>query len=322
VPVASPSLTLLSNVNTLSATDVLYLIATLTNASGITPTGSVTFEVDGNVLGSAQLIGSAGTARATLAVEGSQLPPGSGAITAVYPGSTSSALNVSVTGSSAGQTPSIAGLANGASFQQAFSPGGIVSIFGSQLALSTNTAASTPLPVTASGVAVLVNGVPAPLYYSAAGQINAQIPYETAVGSATLTVNNNGKVTSQGFNVTATAPGIFINANNFIVPSPSASRGQEIPMYITGAGAVSPALSTGFAPTTTVLSELPQAIAAPTVTVGGIAATIDFAGITDGLVGVMQINFTVPAGVAVGNQPVVVKMGGVASATAMLSVTN
>jgi uncharacterized protein (TIGR03437 family) len=321
-PVSSTSLTLSSNVTTLASTDVMYLVATITNPSGITPTGSVTFNVDTAVLGSAELVGSAGTARATLVVTGSQLPPGSGTITAEYSGNSSASLNVSVTGTSSGVTPSIAALTNGASYQQAFSPGGIVTIFGSQLAISTESAGSIPLPITASGVAVLVNGVPAPLYYSSASQINAQIPYETAVGGATLTVNNNGKITSQNLTITAAAPGIFINANSFLTPTSSASRGQEIILYVTGVGAVSPALATGYAPTTTVISQLPQPLQKPTVTVGGQPATIDFAGIPTGLVGVMQINFVVPTGVGLGNQSVVVSEGGFNSGTALLNITN
>ena len=55
-----------------------------------------------------------------------------------------------------------------------------------------------------------------------------------------------------------------------------------------------------------------------TVTIGGLPATIDFIGIPSGLVGVTQINFTIPSGASIGTQPVVVTFGGVRSAAAML----
>jgi uncharacterized protein (TIGR03437 family) len=55
--------------------------------------------------------------------------------------------------------------------------------------------------------------------------------------------------------------------------------------------------------------------------VGGVPATIDFIGIPNWGVGVTQINFTVPAGVPLGPQPVVVTIGGVASPPVTLTVT-
>jgi uncharacterized protein (TIGR03437 family) len=58
-----------------------------------------------------------------------------------------------------------------------------------------------------------------------------------------------------------------------------------------------------------------------TLTVGGVQATIAFAVIPPGLVGVTQINFAVPMDCPLGVQPVVVQVGGVASAAANLNVT-
>jgi uncharacterized protein (TIGR03437 family) len=57
-----------------------------------------------------------------------------------------------------------------------------------------------------------------------------------------------------------------------------------------------------------------------TVTIGGARATIDFLGIPPGLVGVTQINVQVPSGIATGAQPVVVTVGGVASAPASVVI--
>jgi len=58
------------------------------------------------------------------------------------------------------------------------------------------------------------------------------------------------------------------------------------------------------------------------VTIGGVEATIDFIGITSGLAGVTQINVQIPNGIPTGSLPVVVKVGGAASAPATITITN
>ena len=68
------------------------------------------------------------------------------------------------------------------------------------------------------------------------------------------------------------------------------------------------------------MANLPKPRQSVTVTVGGQPATIDFIGIPSGLVGVTQINFHIPAGVATGEQPVVVTVGSVSSNTAKIVV--
>jgi uncharacterized protein (TIGR03437 family) len=322
---ATPTMTLLSSIDSLFSNSVAYVTATLVSPNGITPAGSVSFEDNGVILGSATLIGSAGSAFATLTVTGSQLPLGSSAIEADFPG-VSASVNVSLaaSGSDVAPPPVVSQLTDAAQFQQVFSPGGIMSIFGSQLANSAaQSAAGVPLPISMSGVAVLVNGEPAPLYYASASQLNVQIPYETPTGTATVSVNNNGKVVSKSITVSPTGPGIFTDANDFLVPTNSAARGQEIAFYITGAGVVTPALFTGSAPDASSLSALPTPVATPlAVDVGGVPAVIDFAAIPNGLVGVVQINITVPTNISVGIQSVVVSVGGRASGNVFLTITN
>jgi uncharacterized protein (TIGR03437 family) len=325
-PSSGTNLALLANLSTVSANDVVYLMATVTLADGTTPSGSVTFSIGGTPLGSAVLTGSAGTATATLALNGVQLPSGSGTITATYNSTNSASVTVNVTASGSGSTatPAIASVSNGASFQPTFAPGAALSIFGSQLAPVTHSASSVPLPLSTSGVAVLVNGIAAPLYYVSPSQLNVQIPYETAANnSAVLSVNNNGHVTTQSFQVAAAAPGIFTSSNGALVPTPSAAIGQEIALYVTGVGAVLPAISDGAAPAaSTALADLPRPAQPTTVTIGPAQASIDFIGIPAGLVGVTQINVQVPNGISSGVQPVVVTVGGVASAPATVTITN
>jgi uncharacterized protein (TIGR03437 family) len=90
---------------------------------------------------------------------------------------------------------------------------------------------------------------------------------------------------------------------------------------MTGDGQVSPTLATGTAPSAnTALARLPKPQQAASVTVGGVNAPITFIGIPAGYVGVTQVNFTVPDGVAPGVQPVVVTIGTANSASAKLNV--
>jgi len=325
-PTPAARVTLLTNLSTVAPNAVMYLMATVSSTDGTTPSGSVSFSIGGTSLGSALLTGSGGTATATLAVNGLQLPVGSGTITATYNTTSSApvAVNVSASGSGSSATPAITGVANGASFKQSFAPGSILSVFGSQLSPDTQSATSVPLPLSTAGVAVLVNGIAAPLYYVAPGQLNVQIPYETtANSSAVLSINNNGQVTTQSFQVAAAGPGIFTDSTGALVPTAAAARGQEIAFYITGAGAVSPAISTGAAPAaSTAIADLPKPVQPTSVTIGGVAANIDFIGIPSGLAGVTQINVQVPNGISIGAQPLVVTVGGVSSVTATITITN
>jgi len=54
--------------------------------------------------------------------------------------------------------------------------------------------------------------------------------------------------------------------------------------------------------------------------VAGTKATIQFAGIAPGMVGVTQINFTIPLSTPLGVQPVVVSLGGIAQSQSSIRV--
>jgi uncharacterized protein (TIGR03437 family) len=320
----SVNMSLISNLTTVGNNDTLYLIATATGSNSVTPTGVVTFTGNGSNLGTATLLGSAGTATGTIVISGSELQAGTATLVATYNagGSTATAsVNVNVVAKSvANGTPAIpqGGLTNAASYQAAFAPGGLLSVFGSTLSPATQTATSLPLPLTMSGVSALVNGEAAPLLYVSSGLVNLQIPYEVNSGSATVSINNNGQVTTQSFTVTATAPGIFTDASGNAVVTGTAAAGQEIAIYFTGAGAVSAAVADGAAPS----SSADAPVANVSVTVGGASATVAAVVLTEGSAGVMQVNFTIPASIAAGKQPVVVMAGSASSAPAYLTLTN
>ena len=143
-----------------------------------------------------------------------------------------------------------------------------------------------------------------------------------APGPAPWYLGNPFENVTYHFTVASTGPGIFTFPDGSVNPSRAAKRGDVATLFITGEGAVRPSLATGTTPSsTTPLSRLPSPQAGqPTVTVGGIAAQVQFAGIPSGLVGVTQINFTIPAGVASGVQPVVVTVGNASSNTATITV--
>ena len=118
----------------------------------------------------------------------------------------------------ANATPNLtaAGVVNGATFQSGpVAPGEIVSLFGSAIGPPTPAllALTNPRLVANSleGVQVYFDGVPAPLLYASAGQVNVVVPYSVAGKSTTelqleyLGVLSN-PVTLQ---VAATAPGVF-----------------------------------------------------------------------------------------------------------------
>jgi uncharacterized protein (TIGR03437 family) len=172
------------------------------------------------------------------------------------------------------------GIVDGAGFSLPPAPGGIFSIFGANLAPALASASSTPLPVELGGVRVEVNGVAVPLYFVSPGQINAQLPYDAAVGTATVRVGS----ASAEVTIASAAPAIFAAVKQDAVAV----------AYVTGLGAVSPAVATGAAAGFDTLS---YASAMVSATVGGVPAVVQFAGLAPGFIGLGQVNVAIPAGV-------------------------
>jgi uncharacterized protein (TIGR03437 family) len=216
---------------------------------------------------------------------------------------------------------SVAGVRNAASGDQVFAPGMIMSVYGTGLGNFAQSAAAIPLPQFLAGFNAYVNGVPAPIYYVSPNQVNIQIPYETRAGAATLDLGNPYENVSYNFTVSNVGPGIFTLPDGSVNPSRSAARGQVATLFLTGEGQVRPSLATGTTPSPrTALANLPKPQATVVVTVGGVPVTPDFIGIPWGLVGVTQVNFKIPDGVAPGVQDVVVTVGGVPSNSAKITV--
>jgi uncharacterized protein (TIGR03437 family) len=225
------------------------------------------------------------------------------------------------------QTVSPGGIVNAASFQPAVAPGSVISIFGANLAAAATGASAVPLPTALSGTSVLVDGVPAPLFYVSPSQINAQLPYETAPGQASLVVRVNGSSSaSASFTVSTSAPGILVWGSNRAValnqdgplnsPDKPALPGTVITLYMVGQGPVDTPVATGAASPSTPVAHASLRV---TATIGGRSADVLFAGLSPGGVGLFQVNLRVPASVS-GDCPLVVTIGGAASNSVMLAV--
>ena len=216
----------------------------------------------------------------------------------------------------------------------AVSPGEIVTLFGSGMGptpIVTLQVAAGTVTNTLAGTQVLFDGVAAPMIYTLAGQVSAVVPYGVAGKSSTQVqvqyqsqTSNTVAVPVQAthpaiFSLDATGigPGAILNQDNSINSSANAAaRGSIVQIFATGGGVTSPASLDGAV--TAGLFPLAQA-QTTTVTIGGVPATVEFAGAAPGAVaGLTQINVQVPAGVSPGIAlPVVVKIGNFTSNSAV-----
>jgi uncharacterized protein (TIGR03437 family) len=223
--------------------------------------------------------------------------------------------------------PAISSIVNAADGTKPVAPGGLISIFGSNMS-ATNVATSTmPLPTALGQSCLMVNGTLVPLLFVSTSQINAQLPSRVG-GSATMTIHTPGGVSDNfSFSVNNTAPSVFQSATagtqtgmatifradngQVVTPTNPVRSNSALVIYLTGMGATSPAVDDGMpAPD----APLATAVVAPTVTLGGTSMSVYYAGLVPGLVGVYQINaiapLRVPEGVSI---PLVIDQGGVST---------
>jgi uncharacterized protein (TIGR03437 family) len=232
-----------------------------------------------------------------------------------------------------GLTPAIAagGVVNAADYTAAVAPGALIAIFGTGLAGKTVSATGAPLPVVLDGTTVEVNGVAIPLFFVSAGQINAQMPFGVS-GTAQVRVRTGAGVSgAAAVTVAASAPRMFTrtmdgkgdpilvhSADWSLVSAASpAVAGEYLILFLTGLGAVAPAVGAGVAGGDNGANGPLNQVSGVTVTYGGAAATVVFAGLAPGFVGLYQINFQVPAGAAGGTVVVSTKDGSTADTTAL-----
>jgi uncharacterized protein (TIGR03437 family) len=213
------------------------------------------------------------------------------------------------------------GVGNGASFRPPLSPGALATVVGTGFGTATGSLPANPnLPTSSGGVSVTVNGRAAPLYYVSPAQINFQVPWETATGTASVVVMvSGGASNTASIPVTAAGPGLFLGSDgtsavvqnypSYTLNSPSngAPAGSTIIAYLTGSGPVNPPVATG---ALTPSDKLVQSTSSWGAKIGPAAAQVSFIGLTPGYLGLVQANIVVPSSLAPGTYPLTVTIGG------------
>ena len=237
----------------------------------------------------------------------------SGSGTSLWTGSAT--LTVSVL--PATTSPVTVGANNSASGLGAFiSPGGLISIYGQQLANAAATSGAPPFPTNVNGTKVLLGGIALPLRYVGGGQINAQVPFGLGINTQQQLIVQNGNSASvpQNVMVAAAQPGIYTQdqsgkgpavvtdfqlGNAEVTPSNPAHVGDTLTIYCNGLGATNPPVPTGTpAPST---EPLARTASTTTVTIGNVNAIVQYAGLAPGYPDLYQVNVVVPLGVVPGS---------------------
>ena len=196
-------------------------------------------------------------------------------------------------------------------------PGEFIQIYGTGLPAPAT--AVVPYPIRLNGVQLLIDNTPAPLQQISSDRVFAVVPYSISGPTATIVLNNNGTLSNTiTVPVAATSPGIATAAQNGLgagkithadnslvsITSP-ALRGETIVIYLTGLGAVSPAVNDGAAALANPLSRANSVLA---VYFGGAcqnfpncdASNIAYQGLSPGFAGLYQVNVTIPLDAAPG----------------------
>ena len=237
--------------------------------------------------------------------------------------------DVIITQSGSGILLTAQSVVNGASFLNGqIAPGELITIFGSSLGPATPAGLQlTPdgqtVTTSLAGTRVLFDGVPAPLTYVSDGQVNSIVPF----GLAGDTVSTRVQVEVQGVAssavtvfLTSASPALFtafggtgqaaaLNQDNSANgPGNAAAVGSVLQLFMTGAGQTKPVGRDGQLAGSDPFYPLGDV----TATIGGVAAVVQYAGSSSGLVaGVTQVNVQVPDGAPTGDGvPVVIKVGG------------
>lgn len=185
-------------------------------------------------------------------------------------------------------------------------------------------------PSSLGETSVTVGGLPAFVDYISPDQVNVQVPSGVPSGTQTLVVSTfGGASVGTPVTVNATAPGIlappafklaagqyaaavFPDAVTFVMPPGSvigvpvrrAKVGDTITLYGIGFGAVTPNINAGL------IVQQSNALPGIQISFAGAPATIQFAGLVQGLVGLYQFNVVVPNVAASDTVPVTFRLNG------------
>jgi uncharacterized protein (TIGR03437 family) len=203
--------------------------------------------------------------------------------------------------------PEISAVVNAADGNPDVAPGGLISIYGTQLSPVNEATTELPLPTAIAESCLTVNGMPIPMIFVSSTQINAQLPTQTT-GNVTVILHTPGGV-SDNYNLViqplapslfqasipgldGTVPAIVRNDNGLVVtPSNPIHQDDVLVMYLTGMGATTPLIDAGLPGPS---SPLATTLNAPQVTLGGQAVQVLYSGLAPGEVGVYQLNVAIP----------------------------
>jgi len=229
--------------------------------------------------------------------------------------------------------PAISSVVNAANGTAPVAPGGLITVWGSNMSPASAVASQIPLPTALGQSCLSVNGTPVPLLFVSPAQVNAQLP-NNVLGPSLINIHTPGGVSNSfHFTVQSAAPAVFLSgsagpvtglatvvraANNQIVtPTNPIRPGDTLVIYLTGMGLTTPAVTAGYAAPA---SPLAQASIVPKVSLGGSQLTVQYAGLAPGEVGVYQINVVVPGSVTQGlSEPLVIDQGSASGANTTLN---
>ncbi len=304
------------------------------------PTGvtlGTTSSFYGNLLSAKQIIINTGASLTGRALAQTQVTLQSSTVTS--PGSLVFGVPPAFLSCVDGVQPTIAsaGILNSASWTPTVAAGSIASVFGNNLGTAL-VATTYPLLPALWFTSVSAGNRTAPLFMSSCAQVNLQIPWESAGQTQVAMIATVAGLISvpQPANVAPFAPGIFtmnqsgsgqgaivIASTGQIAGFPlTGSRpvlaGEYVVIFCTGLGAVTNQPATGVA---ALASPLSVTTTKPTVTIGGVPATVTFSGLAPGFVGLYQVNALVPSGISGGTATsLILSIGGVQANAVTIAV--
>jgi uncharacterized protein (TIGR03437 family) len=217
-------------------------------------------------------------------------------------------------------------------------PGSWIEIYGTNLAVDSRPWGTSDFngpnaPKSLDGTKVTIGGQSAFVSFISAGQVNVQAPSTTPTGSQqvilttpngtsapyqiTVNARQPGLLAPASFNVGGTqyAAGLFADGTTYVAPpgaipgvvSRQAQPGETITIYGVGFGPVIPNIPAG-----QIVLQNNATAASMQVSFGQTAASLAYAGLAPGLVGVYQFNVVVPSVPDNDSLPLTFTLGGVA----------
>jgi uncharacterized protein (TIGR03437 family) len=236
--------------------------------------------------------------------------------------------SASYTLTSASAGPSITSVVNGASFTGSIVAGSWATIMGTNLSGTTRSWTSADFangtPTSLDGVSVTIGGKAAFVYYISPTQINVQVP-DVATGNADVIVTSGSSTSNTASATVATYSPAFFASGSYAIATHTdgtlvapaglytgatpAAKGETITLWGTGFGPTSPSVAPGQLPGATIA----YATNPPTVSIGGVNASVYGIALNPSALGLYQVTVTVPASAPSGDQPVVASVSGQSS---------